>query len=72
VLAYIDHPLIGTKGLLNKHHKQVSKGLQLLMDNQMCIEIDKCVFDVSQTPFLGFLVSCSQLCMDQERSKGNR
>jgi len=26
------------------------------MDNNMCIEIDKCVFDVSETLFLGFIV----------------
>jgi hypothetical protein len=41
VVAYIDDILIATKGSWEKHHKQVSKGFQLLMDNNLCIEIDK-------------------------------
>jgi len=35
VAAYIDDILIATKGSLEKHHKQVSKVFQLLMDNGM-------------------------------------
>jgi hypothetical protein len=54
VVAYIDNILIATKGSLEKHHKAVSKVFQLLMDNHMCIEIDKCIFDASETSFLGF------------------
>jgi hypothetical protein len=45
VMVYIDDILIATKGSLEKHHQQVSKVFQLLMDNHMCVEIDKCVFD---------------------------
>jgi hypothetical protein len=48
VVAYIDDILIATKGPLQKHHHQVSKVFQLLMDNHMCIEIDKCVFDTTE------------------------
>jgi len=69
VLAYIDDILIATKGSLDKHHKQVSKGFQLLMDNHMCVEIDKCIFDASQTTFLGFVVSGSGLQMDPDKAK---
>jgi hypothetical protein len=54
VVTYIDDILLATKGSLEKHHRQVSKVFQLLIDNYMCIEIDKCVFDVSQTAFVGF------------------
>jgi hypothetical protein len=57
VVAYIDNILIATKGSIEKHHKQVSKVFQLLMDNHLCVEIDKCVFDTTKTPFLGFIVS---------------
>jgi hypothetical protein len=32
-VAYIDDILIATKDLIGKHHKQVSKVFQLLMDN---------------------------------------
>jgi len=69
VVAYIDDILIATKGSLEKHHRQVSKVFQLLMDNTMCIEIDKCVFDASETAFLGFMVSGSGLRMDPEKAK---
>jgi transcription elongation factor len=41
VVAYIVDIIIATKGSMEKHHKQVSKVFQLLMDNQTCITIDK-------------------------------
>jgi len=69
VAAYIDDILIATTGSLNKHHRQVSKVFQLLMDNNMCIEIDKCVFEASETTFLGFIVSGSGLRMDPEKAR---
>jgi transposase InsO family protein len=69
VVAYIDDILIATKGSLEKHRKQVSKGFQLLMDNHMCIEIDKCIFEATQVPFLGFIVSGTGLTMDPDKAK---
>jgi len=69
VVAYIDDILIATKGSLEKLHRQVSKVFQLLMDNNMCSEIDKCVFDVTETAFLEFMVSGSGLRMDPEKAK---
>jgi len=69
VVAYIDDILIVTKGSLDKHHKQVSKVFQLLMDNHMCVEIDKCIFDASETTFLGFIVRGSGLKMDPEKAR---
>jgi hypothetical protein len=48
VVGYIDDILIATKGSLQKHHHQVSKLFQLLMDNHMCIKIHKCVFDTTE------------------------
>jgi len=35
----------------------------------MCIEIDKCVFDVSETTFLVFIVSGSGLQTDPEKAR---
>jgi hypothetical protein len=69
VVAYIDDILITTKGSIRKHWKQVLKVFQLLMDNHMCIEIDKCIFDPASTPFLGFIVSGTSLSMDPEKEK---
>jgi hypothetical protein len=69
VVAYIVDILIATKGSLDKHHRQVSKVFQLLMDNHMCMEIDKCVFDVSETAFVGFMISGSGLRMDPDKAE---
>jgi len=69
VVAYIDDILIATKGSLEKHHRQVSKVFQQLMDNKMCIEIDTCIFNATRTTFLGFLVSGTGLEMDPEKAK---
>ena len=69
VVALIDDILMATKGSREKHHKQVSKVFQLLMDNHMCIEIDECVFDASATLCLGFMVSGSGLRMDPEKAR---
>jgi hypothetical protein len=52
VVVYSDVILIATKGSLDKHHRQVSKVFQLLMDNHMYVEIEKCVFDAKAVPFL--------------------
>jgi hypothetical protein len=57
VVAYIDDIIIATKGSLEKHRRQFSKVFDLLLENQMCIEIDKCVFEHTAVSFLGFIVS---------------
>jgi hypothetical protein len=67
VVGYIDDILIATKGSLEKHDRQVSKVFQLLIDNHMCIKIDKCIFDVFNTSFLGFAVSGTGLRMDPDK-----
>jgi hypothetical protein len=67
VVAYIDDIQIATKDFLQKHHRQISKVLKLLMDNHMCIKIDKCVFDVSDPAFLECMVSGSGLQMDPDK-----
>ena len=69
VVANIVVILIGTKGSLEKHHKQVSKVFQCLMDSHTCIEIDKCVFDISETIFRWFVVSGKALRMDLGKAK---
>ena len=56
VVAYIDDISIGTKGSLLKHQKQVGKVFDLLLRNEMCVEIDNCVFDQLSVSFLGFIV----------------
>ena len=69
IVASFNDILIGSMGFLEIHHRQVSKVFQLLMDNHMCIEIDKCIFHVSETSFLGFMVSGAGLRMYPEKAR---
>ena len=69
VVVYIDDILNATKGSLQKHHRQVSKVFQLLMDNHMCVEIDKCKFHGKEVPFLASMVSGTVLRMDPDKAK---
>jgi len=69
VVAYIDNILIPPKGVLEKHHQQVSKVFQLLMNNHMCVEIDKCIFDSKEVAFLEYMVSGSGSKMDPNKAK---
>jgi hypothetical protein len=68
VVAYIHDILIAIKGSLEKHHRQVSKVFQHLIEYKLCIVIDKCTFDATRTPFLGFIVSGTGLEMDPEKA----
>lgn len=52
VVAYINDILRATKRSLEKHLDQVLQWIQSLMENYMCIEIDKYVIDAAETTFL--------------------
>jgi hypothetical protein len=69
VVAYIDDILIATKGSIEKHQRQVGKVFDLLLENQMCIEIDKCVFDAKRVKFLGFIVDGQSIRMDPDKAQ---
>jgi hypothetical protein len=64
VVAYIDDIIIATKGSVDKRRRQVGKVFDLLLENKMCIEIDKCVFEQQEASFLGFIVSGETIRMD--------
>lgn len=61
VVAYVDDLLIATKGSREKQERMVSKVFQLLMDNKMCIEINKCIFSQTESTYLGYIVSGKRL-----------
>jgi len=69
VVAYIDDILIATKGSINKHRKQVGKVFDLLLENNMCLEIDMCVFDATEVSYLGFIVNGKELKMDPAKAQ---
>jgi len=47
MVADIDDILIATKGSVEKHRHQVGKVFNLLLENNMSVKIDKCVFEQS-------------------------
>jgi len=69
VVTYIDDILIATKGSLLIHQKQVGKVFDLLLQNEMCVEIDKCLFDQSSVSLLGFIVDGKTIKMDPEKAR---
>lgn len=69
VVAYIDDILIATKGSIEKHRKQVGKVFDLLSENNMCVEIDKCHFDQAEAAFLGFIVNGKSIRMDPAKAQ---
>jgi len=56
VVTYINDIITATKGSIEKHLRQVGKVFNLLLENQMSVEIDKCVFKQTKACFLGFIV----------------
>jgi hypothetical protein len=44
-VCYIDDVMIATKGTKKEYHEYVGKILQVLQDNELVVEIDKCEFD---------------------------
>jgi hypothetical protein len=69
VVTDINDVLIAMQESLEQHHKQVFNVFQLLMENHICVEIDTCIFDTNDIPFLGFIVSESGLQMDPNKAK---
>lgn len=67
VVAYIDDILIATKGYLEKHHTEILKVFQLLINNHRYIEMDKYIVDVTKTGLLRFIFSGSGSSIDQEK-----
>jgi len=52
VVAYSDDILITTKGSIKNHWNQVGKVFDLMLENNMCVEIDKCHFDQTEMVIL--------------------
>jgi len=67
--AYIDDIFLAATGSPDKYYMQISMVFQLLMNNHMCIETDKCLFNVSDTVILWFMVRGAGLQMDPDKAK---
>jgi len=69
VVAYIDDISFATKGLLAKNQKDVGKVFDLVLENDMCDKIDKCVFDETSVSFLEFIVAGNTIRMHRVNAK---
>jgi len=69
VVAYIDDIIIATNGSHEKHRCQVGKVFDLLLENQMCVEINKCVFEQTEASFLRFIVSGQSIRVDPAKAQ---
>jgi hypothetical protein len=68
VVAYIDDILTVTKGSNTNNRRQVGRVFDLLLENKMCLEIDKCVFDATEVSYLGFIIKGKELKMDPKKA----
>uniref|UniRef100_A0A4W5RBM8 ribonuclease H n=1 Tax=Hucho hucho TaxID=62062 RepID=A0A4W5RBM8_9TELE len=68
VFVYLDDILIFSRSL-KEHEGHVSRVLQRLLDNHLYVKPEKCEFHVSQTQFLGFIVTPGHLEMDPKKVK---
>ena len=68
VISYIDDILIYSNSL-EEHHDHVKKVLRKLLENNIYITLEKCEFDVSETAFLGYIISRDGLKVDPNKIK---
>ena len=66
VVVYLDDILIYSTDL-STHRRQVRLVLQRLRENGLFAKLEKCVFEQSSLPFLGYIVSCTGLQMDPDK-----
>jgi len=68
VISYIDDILIYSKSL-EEHHIHVKKVLKKLLENNLYVKLEKCEFNVSETAFLGYILSKDGLKVDPNKLK---
>jgi len=68
VISYIDDILIYSN-TLDEHHEHVKKVLKKLLENNLYVKLEKCEFDVTETAFLGYILSKDGLKVDPDKIK---
>uniref|UniRef100_A0A8C5MZM0 Gypsy retrotransposon integrase-like protein 1 n=1 Tax=Leptobrachium leishanense TaxID=445787 RepID=A0A8C5MZM0_9ANUR len=66
VVVYLDDVLIHSPDL-NTHHVHVRLVLSKLLANGLYCKLEKCLFDVQQVQFLGYVISSSGFMMDPKK-----
>ncbi|KAK3570544.1 hypothetical protein QTP86_022080 [Hemibagrus guttatus] len=66
VLVYIDDILIYSRSMAD-HRRHVAEVLQRLRDYCLFLKAEKCVFHQSSVQFLGYIIDCSGVRMDERK-----
>lgn len=65
--AYLDDVLVYSRGTLEEHVGHVKKVLQKMKEYRLLLHPDKCEFHVTETEYLGFIISRDGVAMNQEK-----
>ena len=68
-VAYMDDVLVYSSGTLEEHIEHVRKVLSRLKEHGLFVKPEKCEFHVTETKFLGYIISPDGVRMDPERVK---
>src|SRR6202041_2035832 len=63
VIVYIDDILVFTE-TLEEQHRVMTKVLEILWENHLCMKAEKCEFDKRELEFLGVIVGEGKMRMD--------
>ena len=66
VVCYLDDILIYSKDI-NQYEEHVQLVLEKLRNAGLYVKLEKCNFHQSQVEFLGYIVSCDGISMDQKK-----
>ena len=66
VTTYLDNILIYSEDPL-EHEMHIKKVLQRLQDARLQVDIKKCEFGITQTKYLGFIISTHSIKVDPEK-----
>ena len=68
-MVYLDDILIYTKGSKDEHEKEVKEVLELLKENNICLNEEKGEYSKMEVTFLGIIISREGLRMEPEKTK---
>ena len=66
IIVYLDNILIYTIDL-KEHDQLVRRVLQVLKQNQLYLQYEKCTFAQNTIEYLGFIISNGEICIDPKK-----
>lgn len=69
MVAYINEIIIARKGSIKNHTSEVGNVFDLVLENQMIVEIIKCVIQLTEASFIEFIMSGRNIRMDPAKAQ---